>query len=415
MAARRVVSRQAARLVAGSPAIAAAHFTAEADPFRAGSAGGYVNVGTAENRLVWDLLAARLQRARPVSAADSRYAPLHGTPALRERVADFLSDGADGADPVDPEDLIVVSGATAALDVIATVLCDPGEALAVPVPYYGALDTDLTGRSGAVLLPVPPAAGDPALPDPDLVADAVARARRAGTAVRALVLTSPHNPLGLVYRAAGLRAYATVCARLDLDLIVDEVYARCAFAGPAFTAARTATRGLFDPGRLHVIRGFAKDLGLPGLKVGVLHVRDPRLRAAARELAYFAPVSTDTQWLLADLLADHDWLTGFLAASRQRLAGSYAATAALLSAAGLPFRPAEAGFSIWTDLRAWLAAPDFDAEYALWQRLFTRGRVNLLPGAVFHHPEPGWFRFCHTTDAAVVAEAVSRIVRASRG
>ena len=54
----------------------------------------------------------------------------------------------------------MVSGATAALDIIATALCDPGEAIAVPVPYYGALDTDLTGRSGAMLLPVDPGPDD---------------------------------------------------------------------------------------------------------------------------------------------------------------------------------------------------------------------------------------------------------------
>jgi aspartate/methionine/tyrosine aminotransferase len=389
-----MVSRQAGRLLAGSPAIAAAHFAAEADPYRQSSnPGGYVNVGTAENRLVWDLLAPRLRAARPIGAADTRYAPLYGTGLLRERIG-RLQDA-------DPDDLIVVSGATAALDVIASVLCDPGEAIAVPVPYYGALDTDLAGRSGAVLLPVPPSPSD--------AAAAVGRARAAGVTVRALALTSPHNPLGRVYRESELRGYAAACAAHDLDLIADEVYARCAFGGPPFVSARTATAGLFDPGRLHVVRGFAKDFGLPGLKVGVLETHDPRVRAASRELAYFAPVSTDTQWLLADLLGDQRWVERFLSRSRERLAGSYEMTAAQLTAVGVPFLPAEAGFSIWIDLRGWLRAATPDAEEALWRRLFTAGRVNLLPGSVFHHPEPGWFRLCHATDPAVVCEAVRRL------
>ena len=404
-----MVSRQAARLVAGTPAIAAAHFTAEADPFRPESnPGGYVNVGTAENLLVWDLLAPWLRVARAVTAADARYAPLHGTAALRGRIALFLSG--HGA-AVDPENLIIVSGATAALDVIATALCDHGEAIAVPVPYYGALDTDLAGRSGAALLSVPPLAGGPALPDAAALTEAVERARAAGSTVRALVLTSPHNPLGRVYRAAELRAYASACAELDLDLIADEVYARCAFAGPPFVSVREVASDVLDPGRLHVVWGFAKDFGLPGLKVGVLHTEDPEVRGAARELAYFAPVSTDTQWLLADLLADQDRVAALLSVSRERLASSYERTAGLLAAAGVPFRPAEAGFSIWIDLRGWLEAGTPAAEHALWRRLFTEGRVNLLPGAVFHHPEPGWFRLCHTTDPAVVAEAVSRLRR----
>ncbi|MCU7726630.1 aminotransferase class I/II-fold pyridoxal phosphate-dependent enzyme [Actinoplanes sp. KI2] len=400
------MSQQATRLVAGTPAIAAAHFVAEADPYDSMSnPDGYVNVGTAENRLVWDMLGPRLCAARAVTAADVRYAPLHGTVALRSQVARFLARG--GA-PIDPEDLVVVSGATAALDIIASVLCDPGEALAVPVPYYGALDTDLTGRSGARLVPVPPLAGAP-LPDAAAVVDTVRRARSAGTTVRALVLTSPHNPLGLIYRETELRAFASACAALDLDLIADEVYAHCAFAGPAFVSARDAASGPLDPQRVHVVWGFAKDLGLPGLKVGVLHTRQPQVRVAARELAYFAPVSTDTQWLLTELLAADDWTVQFLTTSRNRLAASYAAAAGHLTAAGVPFRPAEAGFSIWTDLRGWLDAASPEAERLLWQRLFRSGRINLLPGAVFHHPEPGWFRLCHTTDPATVAEAVARL------
>ncbi|GAB1640022.1 aminotransferase class I/II-fold pyridoxal phosphate-dependent enzyme [Krasilnikovia sp. MM14-A1259] len=407
-----MVSRQAARLVAGSPVIASAHFTAEADPYDpVSNPDGYVNVGTAENRLVWDLLAPRLRAARAVGAAHIRYAPLHGTAALRSQVARFL--GRSGA-AVDPEDLIVVSGATAALDVIASVLCDPGESLAVPVPYYGALDTDLTGRSGARLLPVPPLGGAP-LPDAAAVVDTVRRARAGGATVRALVLTSPHNPLGLVYRDTELRAYASACAALDLDLVADEVYAHCAFTGPAFVSARDAASGLLDPHRVHAVWGFAKDLGLPGLKVGVLHTRQPEARAAARELAYFAPVSTDTQWLVTELLAADDWVEQFLTVGRERLAASYAAAAAHLTGAGVPFRPADAGFSIWTDLRGWLEEATPDAEHRLWQRLFTSGRINLLPGAVFHSPEPGWFRLCHTTDPATVAEAVARLRRVLPG
>ncbi|RZU48685.1 1-aminocyclopropane-1-carboxylate synthase [Krasilnikovia cinnamomea] len=407
-----MVSRQAARLVAGTPVIASAHFAAEADPYDpVSNPDGYVNVGTAENRLVWDLLAPRLRAARGVAAADIRYAPLHGTAALRSQVARFL---ARGGSPVDPEDLIVVSGATAALDIIASVLCDPGEALAVPVPYYGALDTDLTGRSGARLLPVPPLAGV-SLPDAAALIGTVRRARAAGTTVRALVLTSPHNPLGLVYRESELQAFASACAALDLDLVADEVYAHSAFTGPAFVSARDAAPGVLDPHRVHVVWGFAKDLGLPGLKVGVLHTRQPQVRAAARELAYFAPVSTDTQWLLTDLLAADDWVARFLTTGRDRLAASYAAAAGHLTGVGVPFLPAGAGFSIWTDLRGWLDTATPAAEELLWRRLFTAGRINLLPGAVFHHPEPGWFRLCHTTDPATVAEAVARLRRVLGG
>ncbi|MFC6985811.1 aminotransferase class I/II-fold pyridoxal phosphate-dependent enzyme [Streptomyces cirratus] len=128
-----MVSLQAARLLADTPAIAEAHFRAEAEPYDARlRPDGYLNLGTAENRLLWDLLEDRLAALPPMREGTARYAPLHGTDELRERVAALLS-GTFGT-PLDARDLVVISGATGALDAIASVLCDPGEAIVVPAP-----------------------------------------------------------------------------------------------------------------------------------------------------------------------------------------------------------------------------------------------------------------------------------------
>ena len=85
------VSASAARLAANTPSIAAAHFRTEADPYHpAHNPGGYLNLGTAENRLVWDLLAPRLTAGRPLVASDVHYAPLHGRYELRRALASLL-------------------------------------------------------------------------------------------------------------------------------------------------------------------------------------------------------------------------------------------------------------------------------------------------------------------------------------
>ncbi len=406
-----MVSRAAARLAADLPAIAVAHFRAEADPYDpATNPGGYVNLGTAENRLVWDLLSPLLAGTRPRTAADVRYGHLHGTDELRGAVAALL--GRTWRTRVDADDLVVVSGATAALDIVASVLCDPGEAIAIPAPYYSGLDVDLAGRSGARLVPVPmTGAGGPL--DPAVLDRELDRLRRAGVAVRAVAVTSPSNPQGHVHTAATLRELLRVARAHDVDVIADEIYAHSVFGPEPFVSVRDpAVHGGVpgaDPGRVHVVWGFAKDFGLPGLKVGVLHTTEPEVRAAARALAYFAPTSTDTQALLADLLADTEWVRRFLAESTARLAASRRAAGDLLTGLGLGYIPPAAGFSLWMDLRGRLTQPTFAAERLLWQRLFDAGRVNILPGAVFSAPEPGWFRLCHAVDPALVREGVARL------
>lgn len=402
------VSRQAARLVADTPAIATAHFRAEADPYHPEhNPAGYINLGTAENRLAWDLLAPRLAGPRRVSAADTRYAPLYGTAALREAIAGFLARC--WHTPVDPENLVVVSGATAALDVIGTTLCDPGEAIVVPAPYYGAFDVDLAGRSGALLVRAPLRAAGQFRLDADAVRHAIDGLNRDGMVVRAVAVTSPGNPVGHVYPAQTLRELIEVTQRHGVHLIADEIYARSVFGPEPFVSVLDPV--VQPPGAelTHVIWGFAKDFALPGLKVGVLHTASAPVRAAARALAYFAPVSTDTQHLLCALLSDEDWVDTFIAANTRRLLVSYDCASDLLAAHGIGHVRAQAGFSLWVDLSRWLATATFAAEHTLWQHLFEAARVNILPGGVFGCGVPGWFRICFATDPALLRAGITRI------
>jgi 1-aminocyclopropane-1-carboxylate synthase 1/2/6 len=405
-----MASRRARHLAAQSPAIARAHFQAEERPYHPDlDQGGWLNLGTAENRLLWDLLEPRLTAPRRLAAADIRYGQLYGTVALREATAAFLTR--TRGLPVDPDDLVVVSGATAALDIAATALCDPGEVIVVPSPYYAAFDVDLAGRSNARLVAAPGQRGDQFRPCAQALDSAVGRARRAGLEARAIALASPSNPVGHVYGPGLLREILQVAAAGGLDVIADEVYSNSVFGSGSFTPLSALTGSTLPPERVHTVWGFAKDFGLPGLKVGVLHTTDPEVRAAARELAYFAPVSTDTQALLNSLLADRAWTDAFLAAGRARLGDSYARVTGLLDEHGISYLPAEAGFSVWIDLGPWLPGPGFEGETALWRRLCDEAHLNILPGIEFHSPEPGWFRLCHATEPETVTEAVARLTR----
>ena len=282
----------------------------------------------------------------------------------------------------------------------------------VPAPYYSAFDTDLCGRSGARLVPAPSNTARHFVLDVDAVRAAVHRARDEGLTVRAVALASPSNPVGHVHSRSLLRSLARLAAEEDIDLIADELYAGSVFDGTPFVS-------LSDPrvhdshgghgARTHQVWGFAKDLALPGFKVGVLHSRDPRVTAAARALAAFAPVSSATQAVLAELLADGAWLAGFATARQARLARSYRRCAELLDAAGIGHERASAGFSAWIDLRDRLDGDGEAAERDLWERILRDLRVNVLPGAVFGAPEPGWFRLCHAVDPDTVAEGVRRL------
>jgi aspartate/methionine/tyrosine aminotransferase len=396
-----MVSSRAAAIAAHPPTIAVAHLRAEADPYHPGrNPGGYLNLGTEENRLVWDLLEPRLAAISVACPDDVRHGSPHGSPALRDAVADLLTG--TWCTRVNPDHLAVVSGAGAALDIVTSVLCDPGDTVVLAAPHHSGLEMALTARSGAVPIRVPLSSSDGFRLDPA----EVERAVTAGTRVRAIVLASPATPTGHVHSAATLREVLAIAERHDLDVVADELHAHSVFgAGEFVSVLDPRVRG---DGRVHVVWGFAKDFALPGLEAAVLHTSDPATNAAVRALACLAPVSTTTQTLLTELLDDRAWVRGFMTVNQHRIAESYHHTTELLDAYGIPYTPANAGFSVWLDLRAWL--PE-DGEQGLAREILDHAHVNITPGAEFGCGEPGWFRLCHTTHPTQVAEGVRRLAR----
>ncbi|QNE18436.1 aminotransferase class I/II-fold pyridoxal phosphate-dependent enzyme [Kribbella qitaiheensis] len=371
-----------------------------ADPWSADNPDGYIDLGTAENRLVFDLLEPRLTAPRRVTAEDTQYQELAGSLPFRVELARFLT-GLQGVE-VDAGELVVLAGVGPVLEALAYALCDPGEAIVVPAPYFPGVDGAFGGRAGVRVIPAQP--GPDFVLSAEAVDAAITEALDRGERPRAVCLLSPGNPLGLVYDAGTLQALADVAARHNLHLIVDEIYAGSVHDGSFVSASRLK----FPADRLHLAWGFAKDFGLSGYKVGVLQTRNPDVRTIAERLGRFATPSSDTQVLLRDLLADTAWTDAFLTESRSRLATAYRRTTEALDAAGLSYLPATAGLFLYLDLRQFLPEPTFEAESTLATRIFTDARLHLPAGATFHTPTPGYYRLCFTTTPAVPT-AITRL------
>ena len=93
-----------------------------------------------------------LKCARRASIAELDYGPASGKTALREGICAHLRRSR--AVNCDPEQVIVVNGSQQALDLIARVLLQPGDRVAVENPSYQGT-TEVLRAAGARLLPVP--------------------------------------------------------------------------------------------------------------------------------------------------------------------------------------------------------------------------------------------------------------------
>lgn len=364
----------------------------------------YVPLCVAENRLVFDLLRPKLDAPRHVPARALGYDAMIGARGFRQQIAAALERLFLGR-RFAPEQIAVLSGAGSVLELLFYTLGDPGDGVLVPTPSYAGFWGDLETRDALTIVPVPTSVDDGFKLSAERLDRAVAGA---GRPVRALLFTTPNNPVGTVYTPAEIAEVLEWADRAGVHVVLDEIYALSVHGARAFTSgARVAPQ--LGP-RRHIVWAFSKDLAASGLRCGVLVSENEALLAAVDALAYWASTSGDTQHLLGALLADEAWLDAYVAENRRRLAAAYRTTTAALTAAGVPFVPAEAGFFCLVDLRRRLAAPTWADEEALWRRLLARTNVNLTPGSACRAPEPGWFRLCFAAvEPALVADAVARV------
>jgi 1-aminocyclopropane-1-carboxylate synthase 1/2/6 len=376
----------------GASPLIDAHFKIQTDKFDPlTNVGGYINLSTAQNELVWDLIAPLLGRERALEARVSHYDVLHGTHAFRRALA--------GEWQVDADNIVVAAGTSALLDMLAFTLCERGEAVLIPAPYYAGFDSDFQRRAGVTPLPVPLEGLDARG-----LENAIARSP---SKVRALVLTNPGNPIGRVLQKHVIDEAISVSGKLGLHCIVDEIYSHSVYGAARFESAVHRP----EP-HVHVLSGFAKNYAMSGFKVGFLHTRDAALLDHLKSLALFSSVSTLTQHVLTEFLEDKPALAAFRAENKRRLAAAAVHAREALLSIGVEAAPAESGFFLWLDLKKALIAPTFEAEQTLWTRLFNEAKISLSPGRVFHANEPGWFRLCFTQDTRTISEAVMRLGRA---
>jgi len=306
-----------------------------------------------------------------------------------------------------PQQVSVLAGAGSVLENLFHALADPGDGVLVPTPSYAGFWPDLERRNGLTIVPAHRSSDDNYRLTPEMLDRAVAGA---GRPVKALLYTSPDNPLGTVASPEEIRMVLAWANDRDLHVVFDEVYALSVFGERAFTSCAELLPSLDE--RVHIVWAFSKDFGASGLRCGVLVSENRAVNAAVDALAYWACCSGHTQYLLGEMISDETWVDSYIGSMRELLRGAHARLEATLDAGGIRHFPAEAGVFVLLDLREQLAAPTWEAEHALWVRILEQARVNLTPGAACHVGEPGFFRLCYAGQPTEAVEAgVRRIVK----
>ena len=160
--------------------------------------------------------------AAALEAGRTKYTPAVGALELRSAIAAKLRDE-NGIDVA--EDQIVVScGAKHSLANVFLAMCNPGDEVVIPAPYWLSYPEMVRIAGGKpVFVPCTAETGlkiTPAQLEAALTPRTVA-----------LVLNTPANPTGAVYTEEELRALGEVCVRHGVWIVADEIYERLVYDG----------------------------------------------------------------------------------------------------------------------------------------------------------------------------------------
>ncbi|MFJ6738792.1 pyridoxal phosphate-dependent aminotransferase [Streptomyces sp. NPDC091279] len=432
-----------------------------------------IDLSVAENVLVYDHSMQKMvfDPLRPLPAPNIHYMSPYGTPELRQQVAALLTRAFGLAErkpeeQVQPEDVFGTAGVASALECLAFALKNEGpselppplvdgDGVLIPAPYWQGFNWSFEQRPKLTCVPVPlPTDGPHAF---RLTLDLIKKQyeehrKQTGKAPRLLVLTNPHNPLGVNYRKDLLEdIYAWALGSTDMHIISDEIYCHSQLdcGTTPFTSAVALDAYATYPERIHVVWGFAKDFGLSGFRTGFVVSRNPVVQDAMlgskdpgaeqrHPMSWFTPFDSLKHYLIGAVLTakgpEADLYTTYAMESyRPLLTDSFHQAKAALDKHGIRYVHRDgdnAAQFFWLDLREylkWVAVPPNRTDpYPLTdphlddeeQNLFNYLRdapthVSLLPGGVMHSPTPGFFRLCYTAhQPAEVREAIDRVAEA---
>ncbi len=158
-----------------------------------------------------------------------------------------------------PNQVVVSNGAKHSLHNIFTVLCDPGDEVIIPAPYW---------VSYAELVKL--SRGVPVIVDTDeannfrLTPDQL-RAALTGKS-KVLLLCSPSNPTGSMYSSDELGALADIAIEKDLLVVADEIYENLVYGDRKFASFATVRPDLQE--RTILVNGVSKSYAMTGWRIG---------------------------------------------------------------------------------------------------------------------------------------------------
>jgi cystathionine beta-lyase len=302
---------------------------------------------------------------------------------------------------IEKEWILFTPGVVSALSVAVMTFTNPGDKVIVQPPVYFPFFECIRGQGRDVV------ENPLQINRSRLCFDLHDLEEKAGEGCRMLMLCSPHNPGGMVWKRDELEAMADICARKNILVVSDEIHADLLFSGqkhiPWAMVSEQAARNSI------VCMAPSKTFNIAGLATSFVVIPDPELRKSFRKsiqvlhldsgnipgmVAMKAAYSHGDEWLeqmMRYVGENYNYLETFLTTDLPKIK---------------PMRP-ESTFLVWLDFREYGLS---DTEIT--DLLVRKAGVALNNGARFGTGGEGFQRINIGCPRKVLKEILDRIYEA---
>ncbi len=187
----------------------------------------------------------------------TKYTPAGGIPELKQAVIEKLKR--DNGLDYQPNQVIITIGAKHALFNFFQVICDPGDEVIIPVPYWVSYPEQVKLAEGKPVYVDGKKENNYKITPNQLDAAITSK-------TKAFILNSPSNPTGIIYSKEELEGIADVCKKHDILIVSDEIYEKLIYEDAEHFSIASLNEDSYK--RTVVINGVSKPYSMTGWRIG---------------------------------------------------------------------------------------------------------------------------------------------------
>lgn len=295
---------------------------------------------------------------------------------------------------INPAQVILTAGVVPSLFACVQALTEKGDGVIVPTPVYPPFFAAVEKSERRLLMsPLKETAKGYTL-DFALLEEQAKQAKM-------LLLCSPHNPVGRVWREDELLLLIDLALRHQLILVSDDIHCDLTYAGQRHIPLATLA-----PPELRLITALSpsKTFNIPGLNLAALVVASSADKKAIGRVFDRLHVNPFNPLVMTAFEAAYAQGDAWLDALRQYLQANCQQVLQSLSATPISCHMPEATALMWLDCRA-LSLSD----KALHQFFIHKAGLGLNEGVSFGAPGSGFMRLNIATQAALLSQAMRQL------